>query len=201
MTGDAICAFALDKDGKGYGWGIGADRAVGTINEDDTIDPSIIAPLNGGYSFSSVKGRGRTSAGITSGGDLYVWGGMGASLMLDLTGEASKDYIRTPSKVTLSESVKDVALGDIETDFTEGVSYLSSDGKVYGYGRLPWVSKSFVHTVTELKTDLRFTSLHSFSQGTLGLSEDGHVYFWGLYPLGSSTDDLPDFFKSPTLLV
>jgi alpha-tubulin suppressor-like RCC1 family protein len=146
-------SFAL-RDGNVWAWGSGGDGRLGLGSTASVAAPQKIQSLN---SIVSVSARNNTTAALTSGGNIYVWGG-DASKYTSYSGNN-----HTPRLAAGISGVKSVAVG------TNSALALKNDGTVWRLGK----PASQISGLSDI------VYIAAGNDANFAVDSDGVLYSWG----------------------
>lgn len=186
-TFNAIGAFAdssygMGVDGRSYGWGRATNGRLGIGNPTHSRIPrQVQAPA--GVTFTQMVGGNWFGGGVTTDGDIYMWGDNNYGQLGQGKVSAGSDVpikAKTPSGVKFTQIAAHNA----------GAIALGTDGKIYGWGwntcgelgRPKAQGSDYnldIAPVTMPATVDKFTSIEAFGASSAAIDSKGDLYTWG----------------------
>lgn len=198
-------------DGNGDVWSFGSNL-YGQLGLGDTVDASTPTKLDTLADVAKIAAGEYTSAAITDGGDLYVWG-------IDRFGEiggVGTETCGTPAcatSPTLLPELMGVTVVDLRMSSSHGL-VLTDDGEVWAFGA-SWAGQTGLESLPDETTPVRIESLVGATVTAVGAAEDvshvytaaGELYGFGdgeYAPLGTGVVELPsgddNYVAAPELI-
>ena len=177
-------SLAIDSTGQVWAWGENGEGALGDDTTTDRLDPvKVAAPA--GVTFTAIAAGSRTSAALSTDGQIYTWGfNYYGALGNGTTSTTNPNYSTTPG---LATSPAGVTFTDVEAGDGSFIA-IGDDGNSYGWGQGQYTpigdgttnsysvptKISMPAGVNLAKLDSSVNGYHWIAQGT-----DGLTYVWG----------------------
>jgi alpha-tubulin suppressor-like RCC1 family protein len=174
---DNSLSFGLTFDGSLFAWG--GLNSNGELGVGDVSSRSIPVAVLGGLKFRKVVVSQKSVYGLTTGGDLYAWGG-NANGQLGLGDVASRS-----SPVAVLGGLKFQDMASTANTFFDAVLAVAEDGTAYAWGdntdgRLGVGDIIPRSSPVAVLGGLKFQKLMAIGDTSGGVSTDGSFYGWGV---------------------
>lgn len=168
--------LALNSAGVLYAWGDNANGVLGNGTETDSNTPvAVTAPA--GVTFIAVSAGYSHAMALSSAGEVYTWGSDTYGQLGN--GSTSSDPVKVPTKITVHESKKVVA---VAAGYSFSVALLS-DGSVYAWGindknQTGVDGETSVHAPTVIE-GVTATAIAAGENNAAAIGHDGLIWSWG----------------------
>lgn len=183
------------QDGTTYAWGFNYEATLG----DGTTDArSTAVRVSSDSAFRSLSCGPNNTFGVTTGGFVYVWGGVNSNVV----GVATMNYIeKVPRQISHIQGVSHVAATDSRVYYLlmDGTVAVSGSNYSGGYGDGTTLTLDSGHAMVRIT---RVRSIHAAAVNCFAVKQDGSLMAWGSNADGliDSSSDV-DVVLTPTRIV
>lgn len=202
-------AFAIDKEGKLYGWGSNWYNNLG-LNIVNNKVPNIIEGLDDKFIVSIATNRYNTVWALDGDGKVYSWG----RGIYGLLGHGNDDDLSEPKLIEYFSNNNIVIRKIISKGRTESVYAIDTNGKMYswgdnGFGQLGIDDYYYLNQTlpvqVSLLNDYKIVYIVNGSSSTFAVSNTGKVFvagnnFDGEFGMSNITDPLSNVFIEMTTI-
>lgn len=178
LTADSLNTFAIDNDGKLYGWGMNFSGQIGDGTTEERTDP-VEVDMTGVMKESSVvsvsSGASHTCA-VDSIGKVYCWGNNDVGQL----GDGTTDNSFVPVEVDMTGDLSGKTVVNVSTG-SKYTCVLDIDGNVYCWGVL---LEKVIASPSYIVLENPAVSLSVNNSNACALDNEGTVWCWGSNSVG-----------------